>query len=54
MATTHTVQEDALTRAAASRDSDLQDLIEELKIPSVSTLPERRDDCVRNAKWLRD
>jgi acetylornithine deacetylase/succinyl-diaminopimelate desuccinylase-like protein len=54
MATTHTVQEGALTRAAASRDSDLQDLIEELRIPSVSTLPERRDDCVRNAKWLRD
>jgi acetylornithine deacetylase/succinyl-diaminopimelate desuccinylase-like protein len=54
MATTHTVQEGALARAAASRDADLKDLIEELRIPSVSTLPERRDDCVRNAKWLRD
>jgi acetylornithine deacetylase/succinyl-diaminopimelate desuccinylase-like protein len=54
MATTQTVQESALARAAASRDADLQELIEELRIPSVSTLPERRDDCVRNAKWLRD
>ncbi len=54
MATTQTVQEGALARAAASRDADLKDLIEELRIPSVSTLPERRDDCVRNAQWLRD
>jgi acetylornithine deacetylase/succinyl-diaminopimelate desuccinylase-like protein len=54
MATTHSVQEGALARAAAGRETDLQDLIEELRIPSISTLPERRDDCVRNAKWLRD
>jgi acetylornithine deacetylase/succinyl-diaminopimelate desuccinylase-like protein len=25
-----------------------------LRIPSVSTLPERREDCLRNARWLRD
>jgi acetylornithine deacetylase/succinyl-diaminopimelate desuccinylase-like protein len=48
------VEQDALSRAAAARDADLQDLIEELRIPSVSTLPERRDDCLRNARWLRD
>src|ERR1700682_2872311 len=54
MATTHSVEAGALARAAAGRESDLQDLIEELRIPSVSTLPERRDDCIRNAIWLRD
>jgi len=45
---------DALARAAASREADLADLLEELRIPSVSTLPERRDDCLRNARWLSD
>ena len=45
---------DALKRAAAARDADLQDLVEELRIPSVSTLPERRADCIRNARWLGD
>ena len=54
MATTQTVLEAALRRAAGSRDADLQDLLEELRIPSVSTLPERREDCLRNARWLRD
>lgn len=43
----------ALGRAASSRESDLADLMEELRIPSVSTLPERRDDCIRNAEWLK-
>ncbi len=43
---------DALARAAAARESDLSDLLEELRIPSVSTLPERRDDCLRYAHWL--
>ena len=51
---TQGVEQDALARAAASRESDLADLVEELKIPSVSTLPERREDCLRNARWLRD
>jgi len=48
------LQEAALARAAARRDADLADLLEELRIPSVSTLPERREDCIRNARWLRD
>jgi acetylornithine deacetylase/succinyl-diaminopimelate desuccinylase-like protein len=51
---TQSVEQDALTRAAAARDADLEDLMEELRIPSVSTLPERRADCLRNARWLRD
>ncbi len=54
MAKTQSVEQDALTRAAAARDADLKDLLEELRIPSVSTLPERREDCLRNARWLRD
>src|SRR5260370_18636638 len=54
MATTHSVEAGALARAAAGRDADLEDLIEELRIPSISTLPERREDCLRNARWLRD
>jgi acetylornithine deacetylase/succinyl-diaminopimelate desuccinylase-like protein len=48
------VEQDALARAAKSREADLADLFEELRIPSVSTLPERREDCLRNARWLRD
>ena len=51
---TQSVEQDALARAAAARDADLEDLMEELRIPSVSTLPERREDCLRNARWLRD
>jgi acetylornithine deacetylase/succinyl-diaminopimelate desuccinylase-like protein len=54
MAKTQSVEQDALTRATAARQADLADLIEELRIPSVSTLPERREDCLRNARWLRD
>lgn len=45
--------EAALTRARAAREADLADLFEELRIPSISTLPERREDCIRNAKWLQ-
>jgi len=45
--------EAALTRAKAARDADLSDLFEELRIPSISTLPEHREDCLRNAKWLQ-
>src|SRR3979490_502422 len=54
MATTKSLQEGALASAHAARDADLDDLIEELRIPSISTLPERREDCLRNAKWLSD
>jgi acetylornithine deacetylase/succinyl-diaminopimelate desuccinylase-like protein len=46
------LMENALALAAAARANDLQDLLVELRIPSVSTLPERRDDCIRNARWL--
>ncbi len=48
------VETDALARAAGAREADLADLVEELRIASVSTLPERREDCLRNARWLRD
>jgi acetylornithine deacetylase/succinyl-diaminopimelate desuccinylase-like protein len=54
LATSRTLLDAALARAAESRDADLDDLIEELRIPSVSTLPERREDCLRNARWLGD
>jgi acetylornithine deacetylase/succinyl-diaminopimelate desuccinylase-like protein len=54
VATTQALLDAALARAAESRDADLDDLIEELRIPSVSTLPERREDCLRNAHWLGD
>src|SRR5712691_5077134 len=53
MATTQVLMEAARTRAAAAREADLEDLFEELRIPSVSTLPERRQDCLRNAEWLK-
>jgi acetylornithine deacetylase/succinyl-diaminopimelate desuccinylase-like protein len=53
MATTEVLMEAALTRAAAAKEADLEDLFEELRIPSVSTLPERRQDCLRNAEWLQ-
>jgi len=53
MATTQLLMEAALTRARAAREADLADLFEELRIPSISTLPERREDCIRNARWLQ-
>src|SRR5258708_5852289 len=53
MATTQVLMEAALTRADAAKEADLADLFEELRIPSVSTLPERRQDCLRNAEWLQ-
>jgi acetylornithine deacetylase/succinyl-diaminopimelate desuccinylase-like protein len=52
--TTHPLLDAALEKAAAGRDADLADLVEELRIPSVSTLPEHHEDCLRNAHWLRD
>jgi acetylornithine deacetylase/succinyl-diaminopimelate desuccinylase-like protein len=42
----------ALAAATHGREKDLADLVEELRIPSVSTLPEHRDDVRRNAEWL--
>ena len=50
----HSVLEAALDSARTHRRQDLDDLVEELRIPSISTLPERRDDCLLNARWLRD
>jgi len=54
MATTHSILDAAVGLAYSGRQADLDDLIEELRIPSISTLPERREDCLRNARWLRD
>src|SRR5690348_10562566 len=54
MATTQSTLEAAIALARTRRKQDLDDLIEELSIPSISTLPERREDCLRNARWLRD
>lgn len=45
---------EALARAGSHRSEDLADLVEELRIPSVSTLPEHHSDCLRNAHWLRE
>ena len=46
--------EHALEVARASRGRAEADLFEELRIPSVSTLPEHRDDITRNCSWLAD
>ena len=50
---TAATMEKALARAREHRDADLNDLIEELRIPSVSALKQHRPDCARNAEWLR-
>ncbi|HEX2646240.1 MAG TPA: M20/M25/M40 family metallo-hydrolase, partial [Candidatus Dormibacteraeota bacterium] len=50
--TAQAVLDAALERARSSRQADLDDLIEELRIPSISTLPEQREDCLRCARWL--
>ncbi len=44
--------EGALELARASRAQAEADLCEELRIPSVSTLPEHREDVRRNCEWL--
>ncbi|MDQ6747887.1 MAG: peptidase M20, partial [Candidatus Dormibacteraeota bacterium] len=48
-----TLREGALRIARAGREQAQADLFEELRIPSVSTLPERTGDVRRNADWLR-
>ena len=45
---------EALARARSCRSDDLSDLVEELRFPSVATLPEHRSDCLANAQWLRE
>ena len=54
MTTTRSVLDTALGLARAHRAQDLDDLLEELRIPSISTLPERRADCIRCARWVSD
>jgi len=44
--------ERALDLARAARGAAEADLFEELRIPSVSTLPSHRDDVRRNCEWL--
>ncbi|MBO0684035.1 MAG: M20/M25/M40 family metallo-hydrolase [Candidatus Dormibacteraeota bacterium] len=44
--------ETALTLARDGRKNTEQELLEELRIPSVSTLPEHRADVRRNCEWL--
>ncbi|MFN2463994.1 MAG: dipeptidase [Candidatus Dormibacteria bacterium] len=45
--------EAALAAAREGREGSEQDLFEELRIPSISTLPESRADVRRNADWLK-
>jgi acetylornithine deacetylase/succinyl-diaminopimelate desuccinylase-like protein len=45
---------DAVARARAGRDHAVEQLIELLRIPSVSTQPERNEDSRRAAAWLCD
>jgi acetylornithine deacetylase/succinyl-diaminopimelate desuccinylase-like protein len=54
MSSSTTVLEKALAAARAGRASAEADLFEELRIPSVSTLPEHRQDVRRNCEWLAD
>ena len=46
--------EEALKLARAGQDQSDADLFEELRIPSVSALPQHREDVRRNARWLAD
>ena len=46
--------ERALALAREQRPQAEQDLFEELRIPSVSTLPSHRDDVRRNCDWLAE
>jgi amidohydrolase len=46
--------QEALKLAREGQDKSDADLFEELRIPSVSALPEHREDVRRNAKWLAE
>jgi acetylornithine deacetylase/succinyl-diaminopimelate desuccinylase-like protein len=45
---------DAIEYARANQDRSLEELIEFLSIPSISTQPEHKPDIERAAAWLRD
>lgn len=45
---------DAIARARDGRSQAEADLFEELRIPSVSALPQHREDVRRNAQWLAE
>jgi acetylornithine deacetylase/succinyl-diaminopimelate desuccinylase-like protein len=47
------VLDDALRHARTRREEAVADLFEELRIPSISTVPESRGDVRRNADWVR-
>ena len=52
MATTQSVLDAAVSIAQARRKEDLDDLMEELRFPSISALSQHREDCLRCARWL--
>jgi acetylornithine deacetylase/succinyl-diaminopimelate desuccinylase-like protein len=52
MSTADSGLERALAAARSGREAAEADLFEELRIPSVSTLPEHRQDVRRNCDWL--
>src|SRR5690348_992102 len=54
VATTQSVMDAAIGLAQSRRKKDLDDLIEELRIPSISSLHEHRADCLRCARWLAE
>jgi acetylornithine deacetylase/succinyl-diaminopimelate desuccinylase-like protein len=45
---------EALKLAKEGQDQSDADLFEELRIPSISALPEHREDVRRNARWLAE
>lgn len=46
--------EDAIAYARAHQDAHLDDLNTLLRIPSISTLPENKEDVLRAAEWIAD
>jgi len=46
--------DEAIRQARAGREQSEEDLFEELRIPSVSALPQHRADVRRNADWLAE
>ncbi len=46
--------QEALKLARAGQEQSDADLFEELRIPSISALPQHREDVRRNARWLAD